>query len=105
MGRILHDQRGVAENLEVGGGRALNGGATGGENLTGRFIVRLIPGDHVLDPVTHGNGPLLAEEFPIDLKHVGPFVGPMLDIFRVSDQLIDQSGSLFPAGVRVCQEF
>ena len=105
VGRIFHDQRGVAENLEVGGRRALDSGATGGENLTGRFIVRLIPGDHVLDPVAHGDGPLLAEEFPIDLKHVGPFVGPMLDIFRVSDQLIDQRGSLFPAGAWVYQEF
>jgi hypothetical protein len=40
----------------------------------------------LLDPVAEGGGPFFAQEFAIHLQHVGPFVGPLLDVFAAADE-------------------
>ena len=64
-------------------------GAAGSQNLTSKLVVRLILRDPVLDPISQSRGPFFAQKLAIDLQEVGPFVGPVLNVFATADEAAD----------------
>ena len=104
LGRVFHGRRGVAKDLEIGRRRVFPVRATRRQDGPDELVVRRVRGDLIVDPVAKSRRSLDAQEFAVDLKKVGPLVGPVIDELGAADQAIDQFVALDPAVALVGQE-
>ena len=90
LGRVLHRQAGLAQDLVVGGRRVLQRRPGSGQDGVDELIVRHVACHRLPNPIAERQGPFLAQVHTIDLQQVSPFVRPILDVFRAAHQCVDQ---------------
>ena len=88
--RVLHRRVRLAEDLVVAGRRVVEVRPRPRQDGVGELVVGHVVGDGLVDPVVVGLRSLHAEELAIHVEQVGPFVGPVIDVFGASDELVHQ---------------
>ena len=93
----------VIDAIEIGG-RGLVGAADRREQFTHEFVVGLVVGDGVADPLAECPHALLAKVLAIGLQQVAPFERPVVHISRAAQQLVDQPPPLGAGRVWILDE-
>ena len=76
----------------------------GRQNFVCELVVRHILRHRIADPLAECGRAVVAEELPVDLHHVGPFVRPLLDVGIAADELVDEGFALVFRWLRIGEE-
>src|SRR5687768_407893 len=90
LSNVLGQHLRIAADPEITARRMLEGGAAGRHDLVYELVVWPILRDLILNPSSELPNTALAQVFAVDLEHIRPFIGPIVDVIGAVQELVDE---------------
>ncbi len=92
--RVFHRQLRVAQHLVISSRRIFERGTRCRQDGVHEPVIGHVAGHGLANPIPQRQGSLFAQVLAIDLKQVGPLVGPVLHVVGTANEPVDHGFAL-----------